>query len=203
MADWYNCTPAEAEDEYYNLRWSYRQDSNRCANIQRQRDNIAWQQSENRAQMHSLRDDALNFERRIEDLERIIGMLTGQGGGLFGRMGCPDRRVETFNTKASRTGEEYTGAIVCTGVASADIASLYRCPTVAENAHSSSALQQIRNECERLREAVRKINEQIDALDEATRQRAAKAEALEGEYDSIRSRMNSTIYEMNHFASMM
>lgn len=202
MADWYNCTPAEAEEEYYELRYSYRQDSNRCAGIRQQCDNIAWQQSQNRAQEHSLRNEAINFERRIEDLEQIVNKLTGQGG-LFGRLTSPNASTEAFNNQARKTGGEYTGAITCTGVTPADIPTLYRCPTVTENEHSNSALQQIRNECERLREAVRKINEQIDALEEATAMLAQKAEALEGEYSAIRNRMSSTIYDMGHFAAMM
>lgn len=203
MADWYDCTPAEAEDEYYNLRWSYKQDSARSAEIRQQCDNIAWQQSENRTQQNNLRGEALNFERRIEDLERVAEKLEGQGGGWLGRALSPNAGVEAFNNKAKKTGSEYTGAIKCTGVTAANIASLYRCPTVSENAHSSRALQLIKNECERLREAVRKINEQIAALEEATRELAQKAAQLESDYSAIRSRMNSTIYDMNHFAAMM
>lgn len=202
MADWYNCTPSEAEEEYYSLRWSYNQDSNRCASIQQQRDNIYWQQCENRAQQNSLRNEAINFEQRVEDIENVISKLTGQGGFL-GRVMCPDASIDRYNNKAQKTGGEYTGAIKCTGVTPADIPSLYRCPSVSENAHSAEALRLMRNECERLREAIRKINEQMDALDEATRQLAATAESLQGEYDAIRNRMNSTIYEMNHFAQMM
>ena len=89
VMSWYNPSQDEAAEEYYASKSRYANAANQRASAAKAAENCSYEKSQALSAIESCKNDKLNFEKRIEDIQTIIGAMEGSGGGssLISAMG--------------------------------------------------------------------------------------------------------------------
>ncbi len=94
----------------------------------------------------------INFEKRIQDIERIVRMIEDM-----------DRQISNANQKAQETDEAYSKCIHCDGYSSASFADTFKVKSVHEDSDIVSAIDKLKNEKARLERELENLRKEIAA----------------------------------------
>lgn len=105
--------------------------------------------------------EKLNLEKRLEGVQKIIGMLEGNGA-LFALV-VPDT-IQEANKSAETAGNHFEKCIKCPSITSASVKQIFKSDTVQLNTHSANALNALCAEVQRLQKSIEEIKWQISQL---------------------------------------
>ncbi|MBR1481567.1 MAG: hypothetical protein IJ598_01220 [Ruminococcus sp.] len=188
---WNNCTPEEAQEAYDYAKSRYQNAAEEYLSNKKKLDAFYGARGGLSAQTASVRGDKLNFEKRIEEIGDILTLLS-DGGKV-------DEAVGQANAAAKVAEAAMAQSIVCSGVNSPSLASIFRCPTVSENTHSVTARDELRKEKNRLEQALADINAKLNALELELQQMTGQMNALASMQNDLSRTMHACSYEMNHY----
>lgn len=203
---WYNPSQDEAAEEYYSSKSRYNNAANQRYAAARAAENCSAEKAQAQCAIQSCMRDKINFEKRVEDIRAIIGVISGTTGGsmfgILGGMNVPDV-ISSFNSHALKTDDSFKGCMKCSDIVAASIHEVFKSKSVDEDANLSDALQQFKNELARLEQAIRDLQAQMDSLSNLVTELSAKINAFNAEAVNWRKVMVSSAYEMNHYRGYM
>jgi predicted nucleic acid-binding Zn-ribbon protein len=120
-----------------------------------------------KSEVSNCRSQALNFEKRLEGIRKLISMLeddSSSSGVAFS--------VDRANSKLDSTDGSFRECIQCKGVPCADLNAAFKVPSVVDEPNSMRALELLKREeaylDQSLRELDQKINRLYDDIDSLT-----------------------------------
>ena len=200
IMSWYSPTQSEAADAYYASKSRYMNAASQKYASQRAEDNYRSQRSQSISAIHSCRSEKLNFERRVQDIGRIISAL--EGSATLSGADVPGS-ITSFNKTADQTDRSYKESIRCRDIAPANINEVFRCKSVEEDSNSSHALQEYKAEKARLEQALIDLENQINSLESSVEDLTRQISACNAEQAYLRRVMVSSAFDMNHFRRYM
>ncbi len=196
---WYNPTPDEATDAYTANKNKYADAASQLRASQRQEDNYRAAQRSAVAQQANLASQKLNFEKRLEGIQKIVKMLEGSGGWFSTNV--PEAIADGTRT-LRKLDDSYRKSIRCDTPATSLEAAL-GVPTVEGDPRSAAALQSYKNEAVRLEQSIQQINSQLASLAAQIATLAKNIQACDAAQSALRRVMNGASYEMNHYKPYM
>ena len=136
VMSWYNPSQDEAAEEYYASKSRYANAANQRASAAKAAENCSYEKSQALSAIESCKNDKLNFEKRIEDIQTIIGAMEGSGGGssLISAMGADLPTIlNQFNDSAQQTDGSYQGSIKCPDFTAASFLNVFKNKGVIED----------------------------------------------------------------------
>ena len=206
VMSWYNPSQDEAAEEYYASKSRYANAANQRASAAKAAENCSYEKSQALSAIESCKNDKLNFEKRIEDIQTIIGAMEGSGGGssLISAMGADLPTIlNQFNDSAQQTDGSYQGSIKCPDFTAASFLNVFKNKGVIEDTLLSGSLEIFRNEVQRLQEALQNLEQQINQLSGLVGELTSKINLYQMEQADWRKVMVSSAFEMNHFKNYM
>lgn len=206
VMSWYNPSQDEAAEEYYASKSRYANAANQRASAAKAAENCYYEKSQALSAIESCKNDKLNFEKRIEDIQTIIGAMEGSGGGssLISAMGADLPTIlNQFNDSAQQTDSSYQGSIKCPDFIAASFLDVFKNKGVIEDTLLSGSLEMFRNEMQRLQEALQNLEQQMDQLSGLVGELTSKINMYQVEQADWRKVMVSSAFEMNHFKNYM
>lgn len=206
VMSWYNPSQDEAAEEYYASKSRYANAANQRASAAKAAENCSYEKSQALSAIESCKNDKLNFEKRIEDIQTIIGAMEGSGGGssLISAMGADLPTIlNQFNDSAQQTDTSYQGSIKCSDFIAASFLNVFKDKGVIEDTLLSGSLEMFRNEVQRLQEALQNLEQQMNQLGGLVGELTSKINMYQVEQADWRKVMVSSAFEMNHFKNYM
>ena len=206
VMSWYNPSQDEAAEEYYASKSRYANAANQRASAAKAAENCSYEKSQALSAIESCKNDKLNFEKRIEDIQTIIGAMEGSGGGssLISAMGADLPTIlNQFNDCAQLTVGSYLGCFKCPDFTAASFLNVFKNKGVIEDTLLSGSLEMFRNEVQRLQEALQNLEQQINQLSGLVGELTSKINLYQMEQADWRKVMVSSAFEMNHFKNYM
>lgn len=203
---WYNPNPDEAAEEYYSSKSRYNNAAAQKHAAMKAAEKCWDERNRTQCALQSCVSDKLNFEKRVEDIRAIIGVISGTTGGsifgILGGMNVPDV-ISAFNSHAQKTDDSFKGCMKCSDIVATSIHEVFKSKSVDEDLNLSDALQQFRNELARLEQAIKDIQAKMDSLSNLVNDLSAKISSFNAEAMDWRKVMVSSAYEMNHYKGYM
>lgn len=206
VMSWYNPSQDEAAEEYYASKSRYANAANQRASAAKAAENCSYEKSQALSAIESCKNDKLNLEKRIEDIQTIIGAMEGSGGGssLISAMGADLPTIlNQFNDSAQQTDTSYQGSIKCSDFIAASFLNVFKDKGVIEDTLLSGSLEMFRNEVQRLQEALQNLEQQMNQLGGLVGELTSKINMYQVEQADWRKVMVSSAFEMNHFKNYM
>ena len=206
VMSWYNPSQDEAAEEYYASKSRYANAANQRASAAKAAENCSYEKSQALSAIESCKNDKLNFEKRIEDIQTIIGAMEGSSGGssLISAMGADLPTIlNQFNDSAQQTDTSYQGSIKCSDFIAASFLNVFKDKGVIEDTLLSGSLEMFRNEVQRLQEALQNLEQQMNQLGGLVGELTSKINLYQVEQADWRKVMVSSAFEMNHFKNYM
>lgn len=132
----------EAEENYYYFK-------NKCENAIQSKQTA-------KSSIMDCSSNKINFEKRIEQLEKIIEMLEEErtlSGVIF--------EINLANKRASNTNESFKQCVKCDGLSPAEFQTSFKTKSVMEDDNSKNALDELKQEKSRLENEIENLNKQI------------------------------------------
>lgn len=155
-------TSTNAEEMYYYSK-------NKCEeaiygrNVARQNEvNACNQKRQVNQELSGCKSDKINFEKRIESLEKIIKMLEGQSG-IFSTNVV--KSIEDANKYSKKADDSFIQCIKSDSQTSASISEAFKTKSVTNDTDSNNALILFKNEKDRLEHELENINRKMDNLE--------------------------------------
>jgi uncharacterized protein YlxW (UPF0749 family) len=194
---WFNPSPDEAADEYYASRNRYNDAANQKYQSERQEEGYRSERCGVVNALNSCHSDKINFEKRLEDLTKIIGCM--EGSGFIDVPGS----IGVSNNSSEQADDSLRKSIQCDDIATPDFAGVFRCKSVEEETHSNNALNDFKKERERLKQAIEDLKNQINQLNAAFDNLSSQIAACNAQQAELRKVMVSSAFDMSHFKSYM
>lgn len=188
---WNNCTQEEAQEAYDYAKSRYQNAAEEYLYNKKKLDSYYSSCSGLSNQTESMRSEKLNFEKRIAQIGDILTLLA-DGGKV-------DDAVDRANKAAKVAEAAMAQTIVCSGVNSPSLSSIFRCPTVSENTHSMTARTELNKEKSRLEQALIDVNAKLNALELELQQMTSQMNSLAAMQNDLSRTMKACSYEMNHY----
>jgi len=186
----------EAYNEYYYNKRKYEQAYAQKKSLDRQKDNITYQQSWQKNNINNLKNDKLNFEKRLKGLEDIISKLES-GGGLFSKS-VPEAISDT-ERPLTDTVESYRQSITSNGIKQGDIYSSFKVKSVTAHYASNNALNIYKRKYNELQTAIVNVNRSIDAAEEEIKNLTNRINDINDMQRQLNYNMNNYSQNMNHY----
>ncbi len=194
---WNNPSENEAEEacDYYRKKYEDAAWNLRAA--ERDHQEYRSQKSAAVGKRDNLSQQKVNFEKRLEGIERIIAMLEGTGG-LFTE-NVPET-IRKAQKSLSKTDESFRSSIRLTGGSAApSFENAFETKSVEADAHTASALQAFKREKNRLEKEIENLKIQISRLSELIDDLNRKISACVEYQAEMRYRMNSFAFDLRHY----
>ena len=197
---WSHPTASEAEEYYSYYKKRYNEAAIQKKASENKEENYRSQKNSNKAQIKNMKSQKINFEKRIEDIEKIIKMLEG---GSFVFNDVPEK-ISKANSKLDNVGESYLKSVKVTGGGSkASFESAFSVKSVQADSYSAAALQQLKKEKTRVEQEINNMSKKINSLTASIDELNKKINSCNNYQRTLRSNMFSYAYEMNHFKRFM
>ena len=195
---WLNPTPDEANEQYYYNRNKYNNALAQRRASEKQEAQYIDQKNAATAQMNTLSEQKVNFEKRIQGLDEIIKSMEGLGGSDV------PSSINKAAKQLQKVDSSYRGSIRASGtIPVADLGNAFSVKTVDAEPHSSMALQQFRAEKSRLEQEVTNLKLRIASLSSQIASLTSQINGCNSVQSSLTSQMNTCAYEMNHYKPYM
>lgn len=194
---WNNPSEREAEEacEYYRRKYENTAYELRAAERKQQEYNAQKKSAVGRK--NSLSEQKLNFEKRVEGLEKIIAMLEGTGG-LFAE-NVPET-IRKAQESLAKTDESFRASIRLSGGNPApSFEDAFETKTVEADAHSAAALLALKTEKNRLQQEIADLNAEISSLSDLIDSLNRKINSCVDHQAELRSRMNNFAFDLRHY----
>lgn len=188
---WNNCTQTEAQEAYDYAKSKYRGAAEEYLGNKKKLDSYYDEYRGMTAQADSFRSEKLSFEKRIEDIGEVISLL--------GEDGPVENAIAEANRAAKYAEGEFARSIVCSGVNSPPLGSIFSCPTVTENSYSLTALNELKKEKARLEQALAEVNAKINAMELEAERLMSQMNSLAVTQNELSRTMKNCSFEMVHY----
>lgn len=201
---WFNPSQDEAADEYFSSKSRYNNAAYQRNAALRSANKCRAEKTQAINAKNACIKNKVNFERRIEDIKAIIGAISGVPceGMILSGINVPNTII-SFNNVASETDNSYKESMKCSGITATSILDTFKSKSIDEDYNISTALQMFRAELERLKQAVRELQIQMNNLTATIDSLNSKINAYNAEASSFRKVMVTSAFEMNHFKGFM
>lgn len=194
---WSNPSQDEAEEAYQYYKSKYYNAAAQKRESEKQEQSYIEEKNSSIAERDSAQNQKLNFEKRVEGIEKIIKMLEGNCGWFSANV---PEAITKAQQSLSRTDSSFRSSMRLSGAGgTASLETAFKVKTVEDDSNSTSALTQFRAEKARLEEEISNLNRQIENLSSMISSLTGKINACNAEQESLRSAMNSYAYDMNHY----
>lgn len=194
---WNNPTEDEAEEAYDYYKAKYNSAASQKRSSERQEQTYISEKKSAVNKRDQLRDQVLNFEDRLEGIDKIIAMLEGTGGWFTANV--PEAISKTQRTLSKADGSLRECIKLTGGAAAASMETAFAVKTVEGDYRSAAALQAFRSERERLSGQLQELNNQINSLSEQISTLSGKISSCNSQQWDLQRSMNSYAYDMNHY----
>ncbi len=188
---WRNPTKKEAEDAYGSAKSRYANAAESYIQNNRQLESCYADYKSCNSKLSSAKSDKISFEKRIEQIEEVIRMLSDDG--------VVDEAVDKANVAAQRAEEAVEKNIVCEGIKSPSIGSIFKCPKVSENQYSAEAVSELKKEKARLEQALTELDSKLNSMEQEMEALTSKMNSLTSIQTDLSKTMKSCSFEMQHF----
>lgn len=203
---WFNLSSEEAADEYYRSKSKYQNAANQRYMAKRAEENCRTEVKNAKAEIKACKSEKINFEKRIEDIKKIVGALDGSqsGGSVMGMFGknAPEL-ISKVNNQANETDESYKTSIKCSDYAPASMVNSFRSKSIDEDSNTSGALTKFKNEIVRLENELANLKARMNSLSSTVSTLQSKIRAYSVEQMDWQRQMSSSAYEMCHYKRYM
>ncbi len=172
---------------YYNAQALLRQDRSALAGAQRAKDEHEAAYSSSRTQIDQCKNDRHNLEQRLEQVNQIISML---GGSV-------SERIAIANTAARLAGEAFCGAMRCSHILAASLATVFAAKSVNDDPHTSSALSKCQTERDRIETEIARLRTAISILEQQMQTLSRNIAAQNNHIASLNHSIGVHQYEVN------
>lgn len=197
MSYW-NPTPDEAYDQYYYNKRKYEQAYSQQKTLDRQRSSLENQQAYQKDNIKNLRNDKLNFEKRLKGLKDIIDKLESSGG-MFKK--TVPASISATDRLITEMANAYERSIVVTGISRSDISNAFKVKQVSAHHASSSALQEYKVKYAELQTAIENVNKSINNAENEIRSLKSRISDINDMQRQLRMSMRNYTMNMNHYRS--
>lgn len=198
---WNYPSESEAEEacDYYKRKYENAAYELRTAERKQQEYNS--QKSSAVSQKNSKLEKKLNFEKRLEGIERIIAMLEGTGGLFVENVPETIRKAQK---SLAKTDESFRASIRLSGGNPApSFEDAFETKTVEADAHTAAALQAFKMEKNRLQQEIADLNAQISSLSDLIDSLNRKINSCIDYQAEMRSRMNNFAFDLRHYRKIL
>lgn len=198
---WNYPSESEAEEacEYYQRKYENAAYELRAAERKQQEYNSQKRSAVSRK--NSLSEQKVNFEKRLEGIERIIAMLEGTGGLFVENVPETIRKAQKSLTK---TDESFRASIRLSGGNPApSFEDAFETKTVEADAHTAAALRAFKTEKNRLQQEIADLSAQISSLSDLIDSLNRKINSCIDYQAEMRSRMNNFAFDLRHYRKIL
>jgi len=195
MSYW-NPTPDEAYDQYYYNKRKYEQAYSQRKTLDRQKTSYESQQAYQKNNINNLKNEKLNFEKRLKGLKEIIEKLESNGGVFSKNVPAAISATERPVTEMTTA---YERSIIVSGISSSDISSAFKVKQVTAHYASSNALQGYKRKYDELQTAIENVNRSIANAENEIRNLKNRINEINDMQRQLRSSMNNCTMNMNHY----
>ena len=194
---WNNPSRSEAIEAYEYYKGKYNRAANQKAASEHKERGYISERNAATAKINALNPQKTNLEKRLRGVEEIIKMMEGKGGWFSANV---PESIERAKNAVTKTDESFRRSIKLSGgISAACLETAFKTKTVSEDEHTASALSAFIAERNRLEEKLALINKQITDVSSQISSLKRKIDACNAEQASLRSSMNSYLYDMNHY----
>lgn len=197
---WFNPTQAEAEDYYYYYKNKYYDAASEKRASERLESSLREQRQNASSKISSFKNDKINFERRLEGIKNIIKTLEGNGGWFSTNV---PEAIDKANKALDKADSSYAKSIRVSAIHAASLNTAFHVKSVENDRNSAEALQQYRNERDSLAKKIEDLRQSIAQLNADVEMCSRKIRECSALQSSLRSKMFSYSFEMNHYAKFM
>lgn len=191
MGKWINPSQSEAQDEYDSAKRRYSNAASDYIQAKNKYDSCSQEYSKQKQNYDSASSEKINFEKRVEQIEKIIKLLS-DGGNV-------NDAVSDANSAAEKAESALSGSVKCSGINSPNLSRAFRCRTVEEDPDSANALAEFKKEKSRLEQSIQQVEAQIRAMEESVEALEKQMSSLASAQSSAQRVMRSSSYDMNHY----
>lgn len=198
---WYSPSQEEAEEAYYYNKSKYYNAANeRSAYYNYEQDCIS-QKNQAKSEIKDLSSDKVNFEKRLEGIEKIIKMLEGTGGPFSTNV---PEAISKAASSIQKADSSYKKSIKMTGGTSvASLENAFSIKSVENDPNSAAALEAYKAEKVNLEQKIANIKSEISTLSDTIDSLNSQISYYDSMQASLKRTMNSCAYEMNHYQKFL
>jgi chromosome segregation ATPase len=190
----------EASSAYYAAKSQYNSAAGEYRKYENESSSCRGELRDARNQYSQCSNDKINFEKRVEDIERIINCLEGNGGWLS--VNVP-QTIATANKSAQDADNGFRQCIKCSGINPPDLAEVFKAPAVTEDQNSNTALEEYKKEKARLEQAIEELKKQMAQLSQQADELSKRIQQLGILSQSCKQRINQSISSMYYYRKYM
>jgi len=183
-----------AQDEYNYYRRKYQNSYSDYKTCDRKISSFQSQQTYYQNMISNLRNNRLNFEKRLKGLQDIVKKLDSSGGMFSDNV--PDK-IATAANHLVEIQEAYEKSIVFGDVSSADISDAFKVKTVTEQINSDNALRHFKRKRDELQTALDDVKKSIAKAEDEIKDLKTQIRALEDTQRQLQSTMRNCTINMN------
>ncbi len=204
MGYYKNLTENEAAEGLSASRKRYREASEQYDAARREADQYAAEKNAAQREMAGYSSQKLNFEKKLEQVNDLIGVLSGSGGRLSGIIGSDvPSLISDLNGQTSTANESFRTSMRSPDISAADLSKSLGCPGADNDPKISGALEKFRQEKTRLENGIDQLNRNIQRLDDMVDQLSSKLNAANDAAFSSRQEMISSSYDITQYRNAL
>ncbi len=194
---WFDPSAQQAEEAYSYYKNKYNSAAAQKRASERQEQNYASEKQAAINHKNTLSSQKFNLEKRLEEIESIIKMLTGTGGWFAANV---PEAISKAEKALSQADSSFRSSIKLEGGSSgANLETVFSTKTVEADTRTASALQSFRNEKARLEQQISDLSTQIANLTEQINSLTKQINACNYTQASLQANMSAYAYDMNHY----
>jgi len=195
---WYNPDKSEAQEGYYSSKRKYDAASEQKRSSEIAEESYRAQRSSAKSEIASCKKDKINFEKRIKDIEKVIGCFTG--ASFFNDI---PSEINQFNSSSKKADNSYRNCIKTADIQAANLSEVFRAKSVEEDNDTSTALSELQNEKNRLEQEVANLKAQLQSLSNIVDTLSSNIRACDAEQARCTRQMFASSFDMNHYRKHM
>ena len=193
-------TPEQAEEEYQRSRNRYQEAAYQKTYWSNQEQELRNQKKYTADVIKSDNSKRVNFEKRLDGIEKIIKIL--EGDGVF--TSSVPRSITNANQSLQSANHQYLKCIQLSGGSgAANMEDSFKAPTVQGDTNSSQALEAYKNAKIKLEQDIKDLKAQIALLSGQMDDLSRKISNASTQQWSARSAMISSAYDMVRYKRAM
>ncbi|MCR5121851.1 MAG: hypothetical protein K6B74_05460 [Ruminococcus sp.] len=190
----------DASSAYYAAKSQYNSAASEYRKYENESSSCRGELRDARNQYSQCNSNKINFEQRVEDIERIINCLEGNGGWLS--VNVP-QTIAVANKAAQDADNGFKQCIKCSGINPPDLAEVFKAPGVTEDPNSNTALDEYKKEKARLEQAIEDLKKQMAQLAQQADELSKRIQQLGVLSMSCKRTINQSISSMYYYRKFM
>lgn len=184
-------------------RKRYREAAERYNESRRQAEQYAAEKQTMARQMNDANSQKLNFERRLESVIELLGVINGSGGAMVSRIGTDvPTAITELNGKADAANASY-GSSIRGQSAAADLRESFGCENPERDPKITNAKEELEKEVRRLRTGIEQLEKSMREMDAKMSDLSARINSANADAASSRQDMMRSEYDIDSYRQQL